>query len=134
MLPPRNPPTKMTVNLDSEPCVPGPQTPVIDLVHLSRQTRGDGTLEDELLRLFANQAQQFLLRIEEERLPGDGHRRADLAHRLKGSARAIGAFPLCAAAEAYEDAVREDRAELDEAAQRLAETIEQARRVIAQML
>jgi HPt (histidine-containing phosphotransfer) domain-containing protein len=125
---------KQTLSLEKPETDPGPQAPIIDLVHLSRQTRGDGALENELLRLFANQAQQILLRIEEERLPGDGHWRADLAHRLKGSARAIGAFPLGAAAEAYEDAVREDRAELDEAAQRLAEAVEQARRVIAQLL
>jgi HPt (histidine-containing phosphotransfer) domain-containing protein len=108
--------------------------PVIDLVHLSRQTCGDSALESELLRLFANQAQQIAARIDEEPLPGDGSWRADLAHRLKGSARAVGAFPLSDAAEAYEQYVRANAPELTDAQNRLAEAIERARGAIRQLL
>jgi HPt (histidine-containing phosphotransfer) domain-containing protein len=108
--------------------------PVIDLVHLSRQTCGDSALETELLRLFANQAQQIAARIDEDRLPGDGPWRADLAHRLKGSARAVGAFPLSDAAEAYESYARADAPELAAAQSRLKEAIERARGAIRELV
>ena len=108
--------------------------PAIDLVHLSRQTCGDGALESELLRLFANQAQQFAARLVDDRLPGDGPWRADLAHRLKGSARAVGAFPLGEAAEAYEDCARAESPDLAQAQRRLAEAIARARCAIRDLL
>jgi HPt (histidine-containing phosphotransfer) domain-containing protein len=108
--------------------------PIIDLVHLSRQTCGDGALESELLRLFVNQAQQFATRLNEERLPGDGPWRADLAHRLKGSARAVGAFALGEAAEAYEEAARAEAPELAEAHRHLDSAIARARNAIAELL
>jgi HPt (histidine-containing phosphotransfer) domain-containing protein len=111
-----------------------PSVPVLDLVHLSRQTLGDGALESELLRLFANQARQIAQRIEEERLPGDGAWRADLAHRLKGSARAVGAFALGEAAEAYEQAARAEAPDLPAAERRLTAAIEAARSAVAQLL
>src|SRR3974390_863701 len=63
----------------------GAQAPVIDLVHLSRQTLGDGALENELLRLFVVQAQQYAAWLEEDVAPGDALKRADLTHRLQGS-------------------------------------------------
>jgi HPt (histidine-containing phosphotransfer) domain-containing protein len=83
----------------------GRAAPILDLVHLSRQTFGDHTLETELLSLFERQAGQFSARLLE---PGSGQAgaRADLAHTLKGSARAVGAFALGDAAEAYEAALR----------------------------
>lgn len=91
------------------------RAPVLDLVHLSRQTFGDHALETELLSLFDRQAGQFAARLAEPGRPSDIISRADLAHTLKGSARAIGAFGLGAAADAYEAALRgrgSDEAEL----------------------
>ena len=76
--------------------------PIIDLVHLSRQTLSDGALESELLRLFVVQAQQYSAWLGETFAPGEAVKQADLTHRLKGSARAIGAFPLAEAADSYE--------------------------------
>lgn len=78
---------------------------ILDLVHLSRQTFGDHALETELLSLFDRQAERFSARLLE---PGAGQAaaRADLAHTLKGSALAVGAFALGEAAEAYETALR----------------------------
>lgn len=90
----------------------GPAGPILDLVHLSRQTFGDHALETELLSLFDRQAEQFSARLSEPDSPAGGSR-ADLAHTLKGSARAVGAFALGEAAEAYEAALRvgkDDRA------------------------
>ena len=71
----------------------------IDLVYLARQTLGDRELETELLGLFERQAGMIMRQIEQS-----GARRLlqDLAHTLKGSARAVGAGAVAAAAEAYE--------------------------------
>ena len=77
----------------------------IDLVHLAHQTFGERDLEAELLRLFDRQSTQILARLTDGGL-SEGRWCADLAHSLKGSARAIGAFGVAAAAEAYETTAR----------------------------
>ena len=114
--------------------VAGAERPIIDLVHLSRQTCGDGALENELLRLFIVQAQQYAAWLEESSAPSDALSRADLTHRLKGSARAIGAFPLATAAEVYEEALRAGAEDVAPAARRLAEALEDARLAATQLL
>lgn len=73
----------------------------IDLVHLSKQTFGERDLESELLRLFDRQSRQIVARLTDGPV-SEARWRADLAHTLKGSARAVGAFNVAAAAEAYE--------------------------------
>lgn len=83
-----------------------PFTPSLDLVHLSHQTLGDSALEAELLALFTRQAGQIADRLAAPSAPGDHIARADLAHTLKGSARAVGAFAVGDAADAYEAAAR----------------------------
>jgi HPt (histidine-containing phosphotransfer) domain-containing protein len=95
-------------NGDAAPvsCATDASTAVIDLVHLSRQTMGDSVLETELLTLFQAQALQFAARLRDPKKPGEHKWRGDLAHTLKGSARAIGAFKLGQAADGYERAVR----------------------------
>ncbi len=83
----------------------------IDLVHLARQTMGDRALEVELLALFDRQAGQIVAKLaaaeanSAEAVPA-GNWRADLAHKLKGSARAIGAHAVAAAADNYEHCAR----------------------------
>ena len=114
--------------------VGGTQAPIIDLVHFSRQTLGDVALENELLRLFIVQAEQYAAWLEESFPPGDALKRADLTHRLKGSARAIGAFPLATAAEAYEEALRAGAEDVASRARRLAEALESARLAAAQLV
>jgi HPt (histidine-containing phosphotransfer) domain-containing protein len=85
----------------------------IDLVHLSRQTLGDRSLETELLRLFQRQCSQILRRLEALETSRDAGARRDLAHTLKGSARAVGAVAIADAAERCEAvAVAEDEAAL----------------------
>jgi HPt (histidine-containing phosphotransfer) domain-containing protein len=74
----------------------------IDLVHLARQTMGDHALEAELLALFDRQAAQI---AEQLRLADSDAATIfgpDLAHKLKGSARAVGAHEVASAAENYE--------------------------------
>lgn len=103
---------------------------VLDLVHLSRQTMGDHALEMELLSLFDRQAAQFSLRLDASR-GGEGAGRADLAHTLKGSARAVGAFALGEAADAYEAALRAGGAEDGALLIRLVDSIATVRVAIA---
>ncbi|PPD46167.1 MAG: histidine phosphotransferase [Methylocystis sp.] len=108
-----------------------PGFPVLDLVHLSRQTFGDHALETEILTLFDSQAAHFSARLAEPRHPGDAGSRADLAHTLKGSSRAVGAFAVGAAAEAYEDALRAGDPDGAEFCAKLMAEIESARAAIA---
>lgn len=70
----------------------------IDLVHLARQTLGDRALEREILDLFLTQVKAVLSRLE----AAAPDARPDLAHTLKGSARAVGAWKVALQAEACE--------------------------------
>jgi HPt (histidine-containing phosphotransfer) domain-containing protein len=80
------------------------ETPsILDLEHLRRQTAGDRDLERELLALFV--AQCARLRPLLAAAPSTAER-ADAAHTLKGSARAIGAWSLAGAADRLEAALR----------------------------
>lgn len=106
----------------------------LDLVHLSRQTLGDASLEQELLLLFDAQCDQVALRLAAPAKPGDADWRAALAHTLKGSASAVGAFEVAGRADAYEEAARLRSAPLDEDYRRLALAIARARAAIAALL
>lgn len=106
----------------------------IDLVHLSRQTLGDSALEAELLRLFDRQAQSLATRLEAETGPHERNRRSELAHMLKGSARAIGAFALAEAAERFETACGFDDPERQSLLGGLLEAIKEARADIASLV
>ena len=77
-----------------------PMSNSIDQVHLERMTLGDRGLEREVLAIFARQTAMTL-----ERIVGAGPARAAAAaHRLKGSARGIGAWRVAEAAERLEQA------------------------------
>ena len=73
----------------------------IDCGHLERMTLGDAGLTREVLAMFSAQAVDLIGRLES--LPSDA---LTLAHTLKGSARAIGAFRVADAAETVEAVVR----------------------------
>ena len=77
----------------------------IDCGHLERMTLGDAGLTREVLAMFSAQAVGLIGRLQsaEESLPSDA---PALAHTLKGSARAIGAFRVADAAETLEVAIR----------------------------
>jgi HPt (histidine-containing phosphotransfer) domain-containing protein len=85
--------------MPSPPLVPDQTS--IDIVHLRRMTLGEIELEREVLSLFAQQSRDLLGRLGA--MPDDA---AALAHTLKGSARAIGAFGVADAAQALEAAMR----------------------------
>jgi HPt (histidine-containing phosphotransfer) domain-containing protein len=121
----------MTLHLDridwmpSPPLVPddGP----IDLAHLRRMTLGDAALEREVLSMFSAQASRLAAALAAN--PADA---AALAHTLKGSARAIGAFAVADAAAHLETLIRsgDDRAE---ALSELVDAVAQARAAIEAM-
>lgn len=102
----------------------------IDLVHLSRQTLGDRALETEILTLFVVQARTLVERIG---AADDGQARSDLAHTLKGSARAVGAFRVAEAAEACEVVAFAADAAWNGAATALAEAVREASGAIAEL-
>jgi HPt (histidine-containing phosphotransfer) domain-containing protein len=79
--------------------------PAIDVEHLARMTLGERSLEREVLELFGRQAEILLPRIRR----GDPALAAASAHTLKGSAVGIGAFGVAQAAEAVEQAQKNDR-------------------------
>jgi HPt (histidine-containing phosphotransfer) domain-containing protein len=73
----------------------------IDIEHLARMTLGDASLEHEVLAMFSAQAVSLIGALTA--LPADA---GALAHTLKGSARAIGAFAVADAAESLEALIR----------------------------
>ena len=100
----------------------------IDSAHLDRMTLGDAGLTREVLTMFSAQAAGLIGRLQS--MPSDA---PNLAHTLKGSARAIGAFRVADAAEALEAAIRNG----DDPAQALAglkDAVTEARTAIEAML
>ncbi|WP_458760272.1 Hpt domain-containing protein [Afipia sp. TerB] len=85
--------------MPSPPLVPD-QT-AIDTAHLRQMTLGERSLEREVLSLFAEQSRDLVRRLAA--VPADA---PALAHTLKGSARAIGAFGVADAAQSLESALR----------------------------
>lgn len=114
---------------DHEPPRQTGTRPPIDLVHLARATDGDESLESELLAMFDRQAEKLAERVTFADLPRRA--RADIAHRLRGSALAIGAFAVAEAAEAVETAFEGEGGEPEAALAALAEAVAQARAAIA---
>ncbi len=88
---------------------PGGSRP-IDLVHLSRYTLGNRSLENELLGLFRSQADVYLARLDDA---ADDKEWKNAAHSLKGSARGLGAWALADLAEEAEQlAAGDDRSDV----------------------
>lgn len=110
-----------TGKCDSEAVAP------IDFDHLNRQTFGDEKLAREVLELFLVHAPALLAEIKSA--TNEASRRA-AAHKLKGMARAIGAWAVANAAEDVERAAK-DLGEASAITERLEKAIEEARRLIA---
>lgn len=102
----------------------------LDLVHLARQTLGDPDLEAEVLALFVTQSSAMLARIAAAVEAGE---RQMLAHTFKGSARAVGAWKVAAAAEAVELWEEEPRLPLDAAIAALRAATEEVCQTIAML-
>ncbi|MDE2330244.1 MAG: Hpt domain-containing protein [Bradyrhizobium sp.] len=78
----------------------------IDSGHLDRMTLGDASLTREVLAMFAAQAVSLVGRLQNDHCENWRASVPALAHTLKGSARAIGAFHVADAAEGLELAIR----------------------------
>ena len=102
----------------------------IDRGHLSRMTFGDRSLEREVLDLFDRQAMILIERMRR----GEPAAVASLAHTLKGSAAGIGAGRVALTAGAAEMAAGRTAAECSQAIDRLAQAVDEARVLIAQLL
>jgi HPt (histidine-containing phosphotransfer) domain-containing protein len=100
----------------------------IDVDHLVRMTLGDIGLEHEVLAMFAAQSAKLLDTLMT--LPPEA---SALVHRLKGSARAIGAFAVAEAAARLE-VVLADGGEPSDALAELADAVALARTAIDAML
>jgi hypothetical protein len=96
--------TELSQAYSAPPPAPAGSRPILDLVHLARQSLGDKDREIEILALFDQQSGQALARLEA--LSGrDGAVAADLARMLAASARIAGAFAVASAAAVYEAVV-----------------------------
>ena len=112
--------------MPSPPLVPDDSP--IDMQHLGRMTLGEQSLENEVLALFAAQSHDLVGRLAA--MPADA---AALAHTLKGSARAIGAFRVADAALGLEAAMKTN-GDVAKAMSVLRQTVEEARKTIDGLL
>ena len=98
----------MSLHLDRIDWMPSPPLAPddgpIDIAHLRRMTLGDAALEREVLTMFSAQASRLAGALAA--MPADA---PALAHTLKGSARAIGAFAVADAAAHLETLIKADR-------------------------
>jgi len=100
----------------------------IDVEHLRRMTLGDVGLEDEVLAMFAAQSAKLLDMLAT--VPPEA---GALAHTLKGSAKAIGAFAVAEAASRVE-AVLAEGGDASEPLAELGDAVALARTAIDAML
>jgi HPt (histidine-containing phosphotransfer) domain-containing protein len=103
----------------------------IDLVHLARATDGDEALEAELMAMFARQSDKLGERLRLRDLARQT--RADVAHRLRGSALAIGAFAVAESAGRLETALEAPGPEPEAELAALDVALAQARAAIAEL-
>ena len=78
----------------------GEAYPPLDLVHLSRQTMGDGELEAEILALFRSQCEIYSQSLAND---NDTLQLMEIAHQMKGCAKSVGAWTIAKKAEILED-------------------------------
>ena len=100
----------------------------IDFDHLQRMTLGDRGLEQEVLAMFAAQSAGLVGSLAT--MPADA---PALAHTLKGSARAVGAFAVAEAAARLE-AVMASGADPSHGLAELADAVALARTAIEAVL
>jgi HPt (histidine-containing phosphotransfer) domain-containing protein len=103
----------------------------IDLVHLARATDGDEALEAELMAMFARQSDKLGERLRLRDLARQT--RADVAHRLRGSALAIGAFAVAKSAGRLETALEAPGPEPEAELAELDVALARARAAIAEL-
>jgi HPt (histidine-containing phosphotransfer) domain-containing protein len=101
----------------------------IDMEFLDRVTFSDRGLAREVLQMFDKQADSLLQIIRDTE---STRMRLEIAHRLKGAARGVGAFPVAKAAEDIEGA--SDEIELANAMSLLTARVTEARMALASLI
>jgi HPt (histidine-containing phosphotransfer) domain-containing protein len=99
---------------------------IIDLAELNEQTFHDAAIRGEIIQLFIDQAPVLTAALS----ASSAQARSDIAHRLKGSALALGARPLAEAASTLE-ARPDDDAALADVRHRLDATLQALRHLRA---
>lgn len=122
----------MSLNLEQLIWMPSPslvpEDSAIDVQHLGRMTLGEAALEAEVLALFSAQSGELMTRLKT--VPPEA---PALAHTLKGSARAIGAFRVAEAALGVEAAIKTE-GDVAGAIVLLQQAVEEAQETIGRML
>jgi HPt (histidine-containing phosphotransfer) domain-containing protein len=122
----------MSLNLEQLIWMPSPslvpEDSAIDVQHLGRMTLGEAALEAEVLALFSAQSGELMTRLKI--VPPEA---PALAHTLKGSARAIGAFRVAEAALGVEAAIKTE-GDVAGAIVLLQQAVEEAQETIGRML
>jgi HPt (histidine-containing phosphotransfer) domain-containing protein len=120
-------PSKLSI-----PPLQGPVGDILDRDHLARQTHNDADLERQVMGMFFEQSALVLRQIRDAAEP---RQRSEAAHRLKGSARAVGAWRVAEASDRLETlppSATDDR--VLEAIAGLHATVAEARAAIAGLL
>ena len=110
----------------------GALEPAIDLVHLARQTMDDPALEMELLEMFDRQSARMVAQLTGADRVGVAQQ-AILAHKLLGSALALGARRVAGAALALEDCCLAAGADCQRLGEALARAVGEARAEIRRL-
>jgi len=100
-----------------------------DIEFLDRVTFSDRGLAREVLQMFDQQADSLLKVIRDTE---STRMRLEIAHRLKGAARGVGAFSVAKAAEEIENAA--DEIELANAVSLLTARVTEARMALASLI
>lgn len=100
-----------------------------DIEFLDRVTFSDRGLAREVLQMFDQQADSLLKVIRDTE---STRMRLEIAHRLKGAARGVGAFSVARAAEEIESA--SDEIELANAVSLLTARVTEARMALASLI
>lgn len=114
---------------------PRQTTAAIDRAHLARYTLGDRALEGEILGLFIAEAPRTMARLRAA-AEGEAVHPKDwqlASHTLKGSARAVGAWRVAAAAEGAEHVTPDDREARGALVEELATALAEVADYIARM-
>jgi HPt (histidine-containing phosphotransfer) domain-containing protein len=107
-----------------------PSATVLDRAHLARMTFGDQALAREVLSLFVRQTKALLTELS----AAGPEAAASLAHRMKGSAKGVGAWAVAAAAEMVERAAFSDPQALAADIAALRDAIEEVNGAISDLL
>ena len=114
----------------AQPAIQTRDEAAIDRGQLERMTFGDRSLEREVLELFDRRSAMLIVRMR----AGGEDAVAPLAHTLKGSAAGIGAMRVARAADAAEQSAGMSANECSQAVDRLAQAVDEARALIAELL